>query len=137
MTKLKLTNAVDLANAREGRISPEQIRSIEVEALVDTGASTLVLPEDVVAALGVHEMRRAVTTIADGSHRTVPVVSDLRIEILGRPMTCDALVMPAGTTPLIGQLPLEQLDLVVSPKTRELTFNPLHPDGMLYILRVA
>jgi clan AA aspartic protease len=137
MTKLKLTNSVDLAKVREGTLLPEQVRSVEVEALVDTGATTLVLPEDIVAALGLPELRRVGTTIADGGVRTVPLVGDLRIEIVGREMTCDALVMPTGTTPLIGQIPLEELDLVVNPKSREVTVNPASPDGMLYVLRVA
>ena len=105
MTKLKLTNTVDLANARAGLIPPEQVRTVEVEALVDTGATALVLPEDVVAALGLPELRRVRTGTADGSVRMVPFVGDLRLELLGREMTCEALVMPAGTTPLIGQIP--------------------------------
>ena len=137
MTKLKLTNLVDLAKAREGLIPPEQIRSVEVEALVDTGATTLALPADVVAALGLHEIRKVTLGLGDGRIQTVSLVGDLRIEILGRDMTCDALVMPEGTTPLIGQIPLEELDLVVHPKSRDLMVNPAHPEGRLYVLRVA
>jgi clan AA aspartic protease len=138
MTKLKLTNAVDLAKVREGTLPPEQVRTVEVEALVDTGATMLVLPEDVVAALGLPELRRVRTGIADGSVRTVPLVGDLRIELVGREMTCDALVMPAGTTPLIGQIPLEEMDLVVNPKSQDVTVNPDSPDVQrLWVLRVA
>jgi hypothetical protein len=55
----------------------------------------------------------------------------VRLEILGRDMTCDALVEPAGTTALIGQIPLEGLDLVVDPKSREVTVNPASPDSPL------
>ena len=43
----------------------------------------------------------------------------LRIEILGRQMLCDAFVTPTGSTPLIGQIPLEMLDLIVDPGSRE------------------
>jgi hypothetical protein len=53
-------------------------------------------------------------------------------------MTCDALVMPAGTTPLIGQIPLEEMDLVVNPKSQDVTVNPDSPDVQrLWVLRVA
>jgi hypothetical protein len=53
-------------------------------------------------------------------------------------MSCDALVVPSGTTPLIGQIPLEELDLVIHPKTGELTVNPDHPNEQrLYALHVA
>jgi hypothetical protein len=43
-------------------------------------------------------------------------------------MTCDALVMPVGATPLIGQIQLEALDLVVDAKSREAKVNPASPD---------
>jgi len=43
-------------------------------------------------------------------------------------MTCDALVMPTGTTPLIGQLQLEALDLIVDSKSRDVMVNPASPD---------
>ena len=53
-------------------------------------------------------------------------------------MSCDALAAPEGTTPLIGQIPLEALDLVVDPRSRELRTNPAHPDGpLMYALRAA
>jgi hypothetical protein len=61
--------------------------------------------------------------------RELPVVTDLRVEILGRDMACDAVVTPAGSTPLIGQIPLEALDLIVNPASREVMTNPAHPDG--------
>jgi hypothetical protein len=53
-------------------------------------------------------------------------------------MTTDALVLPTGSTPVIGQIPLEELDLVVDPKSRELTVNPASPDTpTLDLMRVA
>jgi hypothetical protein len=53
-------------------------------------------------------------------------------------MTCDALVEAAGTTPLIGQIPLEALDLIVDPKNREVRVNPASPDmPLLDLLAVA
>ena len=61
-----------------------------------------------------------------------------RVAIFGREMTCDALVEAEGTTPLIGQIPLEGLDLVVDPKTRDVHVNPVSPDvPLMELLRVA
>jgi clan AA aspartic protease len=128
VTLLKLKNLVDEQNAQRGLIPLAEVRSLELEALVDRGATTLVLPEDAVTALGLSELRRSDVRLADGSTRRVPWVTGLLIEILGRNMSCHALVMPAGSTPLIGQIPLEALDLVVDPKSREVTVNPASPD---------
>ncbi|MBI5490796.1 MAG: hypothetical protein HY905_25915 [Deltaproteobacteria bacterium] len=53
------------------------------------------------------------------------------MEILGRTNGCDALVEAEETTPLIGQIPLEALDLVVDPRSREIRGDPEHPDAPL------
>jgi hypothetical protein len=44
-------------------------------------------------------------------------------------MLTSAYVIPAGTIPLIGQIPLEELDLIVDAKRQELRPNREHPDG--------
>ena len=134
VTKLKIWNKTDLDNAREGSIPESEVRQVEIEALVDTGASQLVLPEDVVRALGVpHEGTRPARD-ARGLIVDVPWVGGLFIEIMGRTMTCDALVIPVGATPLIGQIPLEGCDLVVDPKSQEVRPNPAHPDMPIFDL---
>jgi clan AA aspartic protease len=138
MTRLKVTNAIDLANAAQGSLSPSNVRSVELEALVDTGATMLALPEDVVARLGVATLGKRRARDARGMLVELTWVGDLRIEILGREMTADALVLPAGATALIGQIPLEALDLVVDPKSHEVRVNPESPDlPLLDLMRVA
>ena len=119
MTKVQIWNATDLGLARRGLIGPDAVRHATIEALVDTGAVTMVIPEDVARALDLPLLEVRTVTLADGTRRQIPKVGELRIEILGRQMTCDAFVTPAGTTPLIGQIPLEDLDLIVDPGTRE------------------
>lgn len=128
VTRMKLVNSGDARLARDGLLPPEKVRSIELDALVDTGATDLVLPADVVTMLGLPEVDQREIRLADGSVRVVSKVSELRIEILGRRMGSDAYVMPAGSTPLIGQIQLEDLDLIVDPRSRELRVNPESPD---------
>ncbi len=138
MTRIKLTNSLDIGNARSGILQADRIRAVELEALVDTGATLLALPEDAVDQLGLTQMDWRKVRLADGSLRELALVGDLRVEILGREMTCDALVMPAGSTPLIGQMQLEALDLLVDAKSRQVTVNPASPDTpLLDMLRVS
>ncbi len=129
MQKIKLTNYSDIVLAERGHLRREQIRTMEIEALIDTGASTLILPADVVAHLGFAQVEVRKMRLADGSLIDSPRVSGIHLEICGRDMFTSAYVMPAGTTPLIGQIPLEELDLIVDPKRQELRPNPEHPDG--------
>ena len=138
MTKLKLANGTDVDLAARGLLQPEDVRRFEVDALVDTGATGLVIPADVAEKLGLREIDRLEVKLADGSKREVPIMGALSIEIVGRGMLCDAFVMPAGSMPLIGQIQLERLDLVVDPKSRDVVVNPASPDGpLLDLLHVA
>jgi clan AA aspartic protease len=138
MNRIKLYNIVDLANARSGLLRADQVRSLEVEAFVDTGATMLALPQDVASVLGLPQVDRRNVRLADGSVREVDMVGDLRVEILGRSMACDALVLPVGATTLIGQMQLEALDLIVDAKSRSVAVNPASPDTpLLDLLRVS
>ena len=138
MTKLSLWNNTDLDMVDRGLIAREAVRMEEIDALVDTGATMLVLPIDVCERLGLTVLDTRKVRLADGSVREIPHVGGLRLSILGRQMVCDVLAMPVGTTPLIGQIPLEALDLIVDPKAREVRVNPESPDmPLLDLLRAA
>lgn len=129
MTKLKMWNSGDLALVRAGHLKADAVRTVEIDALVDTGATGLLIPAEAAKTLGLPVIAKRPVKMADGRKRKLPKVGDLRISIHGRDMSCDALVGPAGTTALIGQIQLEELDLVVDPGSRECRPNPAHPDG--------
>jgi predicted aspartyl protease len=98
----------------------------------------LVLPADAVSRLGLLVAGYRRVRYADGRTAEVPWVSGVKITILGRDTVTNALVEAAGTTPLLGQIPLEELDLLVDPKSRELRVNPASPDApLLDILSAA
>jgi clan AA aspartic protease len=137
MTNLKLWNSADIDNVASGLIKPEDVRKQEVEAMVDTGATTVVIPIDVCRRLGLRPFRTTQVELADGSLWEMTYFRSVWIEILGRGMSCDVLAAPEGTTPLIGQIPLEGLDLVIDPRSREVRPNPEHPDGPLYYAKRA
>jgi clan AA aspartic protease len=104
---------------------------VEIEALVDTGATMLMLPADVVARLGVPIRGTRRVRYADSRVEEVSRAVGIKLEIQGRDAVVSALVGPAGSTPLIGQIPLEEMDLVVDPRSRELRPNPASPDAPL------
>jgi clan AA aspartic protease len=138
MAKLKLSNEYDEENLRLRTIRRNKVRRVEIEALVDTGATMLVLPADVVAKLGLVASGTRGVKLADGRTKRIPWVKSVRLEVLGRWAVFNALVMPAGTPVLIGQIPLEELDLIVDPKSRDVRVNPASPDvPLLDLLRAG
>ncbi|HZL20685.1 MAG TPA: aspartyl protease family protein [Polyangia bacterium] len=137
MQTIKLTNSYDEEAVNRGHLTSDRIRTTIVDALVDTGATMMVLPADAVAALGLLPAGYRRVRYADGRTAEVPWVSGVGITILGRQTVTNALVEAAGTTALIGQIPLEELDLLVDPKSRELRVNPASPDAPLLDLLAA
>src|SRR5687767_755324 len=138
MNRIRLTNTTDMADAARGRLPADQVRTVEIEALVDTGAIMLALPADLVERLGFPVVEHRRVRLATGEVVPVPCVGDVRFEVLGRQMTCGAIVLPVGATPLIGQMQLEELDLIVDPKNREVHVNPASPDmPLLDLLRAS
>src|SRR5437773_1036579 len=104
MIKVKLTNDNDRENGIRGIIRLENVREVEIEALVDTGATMLVLPGPVVERLGLPVRGHHNVRYANGHSARVARVGGIRFEVLGRDMTCDALVEPDGKLALIGQI---------------------------------
>jgi predicted aspartyl protease len=67
-TSITLKNAIDMYKADQGVIKEPEIRQTTVEALVDTGAWTLVINEAVREQLGLAITRTDTGTLADGTH---------------------------------------------------------------------
>lgn len=103
-------------------------KSVEVEAVVDTGATMVVLPEDIVEALELRKVREVKVRYANNKVETKPIYGVVTIELKGRSANLDVLVEEKGSQPLIGQVLLELLDLVIEPKTRKLIPNPASPE---------
>jgi clan AA aspartic protease len=124
--KVKLTNAVDETLVSRGLLNPNQLRVIETQALVDTGAVKMVLPMSIVQELGLRIRGQQIAQYADGREEEIGLTEALIIEIAGRETIEAALV--TGNEVLIGQTVLETLDLLVDCKNQCLIPNPKHPN---------
>jgi predicted aspartyl protease len=71
--KVKLTNAIDEAMVSRGILAPHLLRELETEALVDTGALTLVLTEEVVKQLGLRIRSSQIAPYANGYEEEIGV----------------------------------------------------------------
>ncbi|MBM3334694.1 clan AA aspartic protease [Candidatus Sumerlaeota bacterium] len=102
------------------------LRAVEVQALVDTGATVLCIPEHVRIQLGLEELERREVTVANGKKEVVPYVGPVKISALGRSCYGGALVL--GDRVLLGAIPMEDMDLVLSPTRQQVTVNPESPN---------
>lgn len=124
----KIENLVDVENREQGRLQPDQVRSVVVDdALVDTGATTLLLPKKLVAQLGLRHYRTRESRGIGGAVQ-MPMYSAVWLTIEGRECALDIGEIDDSFPVLIGQVPLELLDLVVDCNSQRLIGNPAH-DG--------
>jgi len=118
-TEITLTNDVDTCNVELGYIKKDDVRQMTVQAVVDTGAWTLVINEDIRQKLGLMERGFGEANLADGQKAEYPMVGPLEIRWKNRRMVGEALVLPDAPDVLLGAMVLEHMDLTINPK-REL-----------------
>jgi clan AA aspartic protease len=118
-TEISLKNKADIILAKRGIMKDNEIRQMTVNAIVDTGAWTMVINEETRTKLGLMDEGIGEATLADGQKAEYPMAGPLEVWWKNRHMVCDALVIPDAPDVLLGALVLEHMDLTVNPK-REL-----------------
>ena len=126
---IKLTNLFDLG-AQHRKLSTAKPRTVEVEALVDTGATRLYLKTSVIRALGLEKVDTLISQTTNGPKRR-SVYEPVRLEVMGRYGNFDVVDIGEKVPNLLGQIPLEYLDFVVDSKNRKLIPNPDHGDKQM------
>lgn len=81
-SRLWLENALDFWLVQLGQLVPEQIRTVEVEGLVDTGSTLLVIPKAIADQSGVPEIRQATVRYADQRVAEKPIIGPIRVNYL-------------------------------------------------------
>jgi clan AA aspartic protease len=117
--EITVTNTSDMVEARKGHISEKDIRSVTLNALVDTGATTLVINEEVSRQLGLFIREERTANLASGIKGSCKITERVQIQWKDRYANVSAVVFPEGS-PLLGVIPLEFMDLTVDPIRREL-----------------
>jgi len=112
---------IELSNPKNAGLKP-----IAVKALVDTGAMTLCIPQHVAVQLALEEIEKREVTTADEKSHVVAYVGPIQIRFANRTCFTGALVI--GESVLVGAVPMEDMDLVVSPAGNSITVNPRSPN---------
>jgi predicted aspartyl protease len=126
--EFELANLEDITLAQAGVLPAEKVRRLRLRGLVDTGATDLILPAPVVAALGLQEIDRVVVRHADNRSAGRSRVGYLEVKLLDRSSVFSAIVEPDRDEALIGAMVLEALDLNANCKEQKL--EPRDPHGI-------
>jgi clan AA aspartic protease len=117
-----------LRNPRRPELQP-----VEVEALADTGSVHLCIPQHVQIQLELEEGEKKEVTLTDGGKKVVPYVGPVELRFKNRVGFTGAVVL--GEEVLLGAIPMEDMDLVVIPRTRTVDVNPASPNIVTSIVK--
>ena len=126
---IKLINADDVAMAKRHFIGQEEIRELSISMLVDSGAYEMAINETIQAQLGFSFIEKRKAILADGRINEYDVVGPIMVRFANRTAVCSAMVLPGNLEPLLGSIPMEEMDVMIHPRRQELIVNPDHPEG--------
>lgn len=124
---IELINGYDLENARRKIIGEEEVKRMTVKMLVDSGAYMMGINETIQEQLDLPFIEKRKAVLADGSVQEYDVVGPLMVRFKNRTATCSALVLKGNCEPLLGAIPMEEMDVLIHPQRQELVVNPEHP----------
>ena len=130
---IELLNGGDVELNRRKYIGDDEIRQMNINIMVDSEAVMLTINEEIRKALGLSIIDHRISQLADGSRLELPVAGYVEVRFEGRICVTNALVLPEDNEPLLGAIPMEEMDLWISPSRNLLT--AIHPDGAVMILK--
>ena len=131
--EITLRNTEDIIFAQRGIIKEQEIRGTTVQALVDSGAWTLVINEAMRNKLGLKIVGTEPGKLADGTQEVYNLAGPLEVRWKNRRTTCEALILPEAEEILLGAIPLEAMDLTINPRKEELV--GVHGDQIIHSVK--
>jgi clan AA aspartic protease len=126
-TEIELINGYDLENARRHIIGEEEVKRMTISMLADSGAYMMGINETIQEQLALPFVEKRKAVLADGSVKEYDVVGPIHVKFKNRTAICSALVLQGDTEPLLGAIPMEEMDVLIHPLRQELIVNPEHP----------
>ncbi len=126
--EITLINGDDITLAKRHIIGEEEIKKMTVTMAVDSGAYMMAINETIQAQLNLSFIEKRKAVMADGSVNEYDVVGPIHVKFANRTAICSAMVLPGNNEPLLGAIPMEEMDVIIHPRRQELLVNPDHPN---------
>ena len=124
---IELINSDDLALSRRHIIGMDEVKRMHINMLVDSGAYMMAINENIQEQLQLPFKEKRRSIMADGGVAEHDVVGPIEIKFKNRTAVCNALVLEGNNEPLMGAIPMEEMDVLIHPLRNELIVNPEHP----------
>ncbi len=124
---ITLINGEDLILAKRHVIGEDEIKQMTVSMLADSGAYMMAINENIQEQLQLPVIETRKAQMANGSIEEYNVVGPIEVKFKNRRCVVDAMVLPGDNEPLLGAIPIEDMDILIHPLRQELVVNPEHP----------
>lgn len=124
---ITLINGEDLVLARRSIIGEELIKQMTITRLIDTGSGYMCINETIKEQLQLATIEKRKGQLANGVVVEYELVGPIEVKFKNRRCNLDAMVLPGDSEPLLGSIPLEDMDVLIHPYRQELIVNPEHP----------
>jgi clan AA aspartic protease len=124
---IEIINGGDLEMVRRNMMDIEEVKRLNVNILVDSGSYMLCINESIQEQLELPVVDTKKAQTADNRIIDCPVVDNIQIRFKNRQWSGRAMVLPGDAEPLLGAIPLEEMDVMIHPLRNELIVNPDHP----------
>jgi clan AA aspartic protease len=121
------------ADLRLSNMARPELEEIAANAIVDTGAIDRVVPERIAIQLQLTDLKPRELHLADGTRKMVRYAGPVKIEMQGRDCVTGAAVM--GDRVLLGAVPMDQMDVVIHPRTLKVVPNPESPNVPVFLAK--
>jgi clan AA aspartic protease len=126
--EIELINADDLALSRRNLLDKDEIKTMRINMMVDSGAYMMAINETIQSQLELPLIEKRKVQVADSRVVEYDVVGPVHVKFSNRKATCNAFVLPGDSEPLLGAIPMEEMDVIIHPQRQELVVNPDHPN---------
>jgi clan AA aspartic protease len=124
---IELINAGDLEMARRSFMDKDDVKRMHLNMLVDSGAYMMAINETIQEQLQIPFIEKRKSIMANGSVEEHDVVGPIVVKFKNRQAVCNAVVLQGSNEPLLGAIPMEEMDVLIHPLRQELMVNPEHP----------
>jgi len=125
--EIELINSGDLEMVRRNLMDPDEVKRMHVNMLVDSGSIYMCINENIQEQLQLPVLEQRKGQLANGHIVEYDVVGPLEVRFKNRRCSVNAMVLPGDNEPLLGAIPLEDMDVIIHPQRQELVVNPDHP----------
>jgi hypothetical protein len=125
---IELINAEDLALMRRHIIGEGEVKRMRLNIIANSGAWMMAINETIQQQLDLPFVEKRKAQMASGEVVEYKVVGPVMIKFANRTATCNAFVLPGDSEPLLGAIPMEEMDVLINPQRQELIVNPEHPN---------